>query len=90
MTTNAGCGLVTSKRGGDKEVSKSRRAGDGDRGGRKHVGGEEAEQCEAEDWRDKKLRKGFTRFTVDFEKVGQTLSKAHWYTKISLQILVMI
>ena len=54
-----GCGLVTSNRGGDEEVSEGRRAGDGDRGGRIHVGGVEAEQCEAWDWRDKKLRKGF-------------------------------
>ena len=41
--------MVTSNRGGDEEVSKGRRAGDGDRGGRIHVGGEEAEQCEAGD-----------------------------------------
>ena len=81
--------MVTSNRGGDEEVSKGRRAGDGDRGGRIHVGGVEAEQCEAGDWRDKKLfKRGFTRFTVDFEKDGRTMSnsKAHWYTKISLQI----
>ena len=78
--------MVTSNRGGDEEVSEGRRAGDGDRGGRNCVRGEEAEQCEAGDWRDKKLRRGFTRFTVDFENNGQTLSKAHWYTKISLHI----
>ena len=41
--------MVTSNRGGDEEVSKGRRAGDGDRGGRIHVGGVEAEQCEAGD-----------------------------------------
>ena len=44
--------VVTSNRGGDEEVSKSRRAGDGDRGGRNCVRGVEAEQCEAGDWRD--------------------------------------
>ena len=48
--------MVTSNRGSDEEVSEGRRAGDGDRGGRIHVGGVEAEQCEAGDWRDKKLR----------------------------------
>ena len=78
--------MVTSNRGGDEEVSEGRRAGDGDRGGRIHVGGVEVKYAAAEDWRDKKLRRGFTKFTVDFEKDGRTLSKAHWYTKISLQI----
>ena len=77
------CGLVTSNRGGDEEVSEGRRAGDGDRGGRIHVGGVEVKYAAAEDWRDKKLRRGFTKFTVDFEKDGRTLSKAHRYTEIS-------
>ena len=34
--------VVTSNRGGDEEVSKGGRAGDGDRGGRIHVRGVEA------------------------------------------------